>query len=190
MIRKIRTEHVREHELSDRAVLLPNALDHDHQTRYGVKAKTGMWITYRENDAAGNPMHYRSGRVLGRVDAPAVPSERFPCERIEGFVSVLALSDSMQYAYIRWINPADVAEVSIYPPAKLMAWITGPLPDADIVHKLSHYGTISESYIGQADHHIKAFKAGVSPAAYDAGVQSPDNYVMTEDDPAQQNRKG
>lgn len=171
MIRTITTEHVRTHELSDRAIDLPNALDHDKQTRYGVKAKTGMWITYRDTNASGEPCVYRSGRVLGRVDAPFVQHDKYPCERIEGYVSVLALSDNMQHAYIRWIAPKDVAEVSVNPPAKLLAFMTGPLPSADIVHKLSNYGTLSENYIGNVPHHIKAFEAGVSPAAYDCGVR-------------------
>ena len=179
MIRKIQTENVRWHELSDRAIACPNARDYDRQSPYGVKAKTGMWITFRENTTnvdGSNPLtRLRSGRVLGRVDAPSVPSEKYPCERIEGYVSVLALADNMQHAYIRWIKPEDVAEVSANPPAKLLAWITGPLPNADIVHKLSHYGTLSENYIGNAPHHIKAFELGVSPAAYDCGVRKDDS---------------
>lgn len=166
MIRHIHTEHVRAHTLSDRAVDLPNALDHDRQTRYGVQAKTGMWITYRDDG------HMRSGRVLGRVEAPHVPDSRYPCDAIDGYLSVLALADNMQHAYIRWINPVDVAEVSTVPPTRLLAFITGPLPTADIVHRLSEYGTLSERYVEHVDHHVKAFECGVSPAAYDAGVRA------------------
>jgi len=175
MKRTIRTEHVRQHELSDRAVIVPNALDHDAQLRYGVKAKTGMWVTYRETDATGNQSNVRSGRMLGRVDAPfvAASNPEYNCPKIDGYLSVLALADSMQHAYIRWIDPADVVEVSLHPPAKLLAWISGPLPDPDIVHKLSAYGTLSESYIEKADHHVNAWKHGVSPAAWDAGVGKP-----------------
>lgn len=169
-IRHIQTEHVRAHELSDRAVALPNALDHDRQSRYGVKAKTGMWITYRDDSGT------RNGRVLGRVEAPFVPSSNpeYTCEHIEGYVSVLVLSENMQHAYIRWIKPEDVTEVSTAPPAKLLAWMTGELPTADLVHKLSHYGTLSERYIDQVDHHVNAWQHGVSPAAWDAGVRTPE----------------
>jgi hypothetical protein len=171
MIRHIETENVRAHELSDRAVRCPDALDHDRQSRYGVKAKTGMWITYRDLDADGRSFHYRSGRVLGRVDAPYVPDAKYPCEKIDGYVSVLALSDDLHYAYIRWIKPENVAIVSATPPAKLLTWITGPLPSADMVHKLSAYGTLSERYIDGVDHHVNAWKHGVSPSAWDAGIR-------------------
>jgi hypothetical protein len=170
-VRQIRTEHVRAHELSDRAVKCPNALDHDQQTRYGVKAKTGAWVTYKETYTDGSSQT-RHGRVLGRVAARAIADD---VKDIDGHLSVLALSDNMQHAYIRWIDPKDVTEVSVNPPAALLAWVLQPqLPDADMVHKLSAYGTLSSSYINLADHHINAWKHGVSPAAWDAGLRSPE----------------
>lgn len=173
MIRTIKTDSVREHTLTDRKVACPGAFDHDRQSRYGVFAKTGDWIIYRATDAAGNEWQYRAGRVLGRVDAPFVPDDRYPCKAIKGHISVLAFSDNMQFAYIRWIDPKDVAEVSKHPPSKLFAFMTGKLPDAEMVHKLADYGTISERHIDKADHHINAWKHGVSPAAWDSGVRSP-----------------
>lgn len=162
MIRHIQTEHVRAHQLDDRAVSCPNARDYDRQSPYGVKAKTGMWITFKEGDD-----RIRSGRVLGRVTAePIAPDPPMEC-----YVSVLCLSDHMTHAYIRWVDPADVLEVSAQAPAKLLAWISGPMPTADLVHKLSAYGTLSESYVDKVDHHINAWEHGVSPAAWDAGVR-------------------
>lgn len=169
-IRQIQTEYVRAHTLSDRGVRCPGAMDHDTQSRYTAVAKTGRWITYRETDAAGAVFMYRCGRVLGRVEAGPVQGPD-PTPAIDGYISVLALSDTMQYAYIRWVNPDDVAEVSSTTPAALLAWITGVLPDADLVHKLSHYGTLSASYIHLADHHVNAWQHGVSPAAWDRGVR-------------------
>lgn len=169
MVRTIQTEHVRQHELSDRAVPCPNALDHDRQSRYGVKAKTGMWITYCERHAGGD-FQYRSGRMLGRVTAGAVDG-KYPSEAIDGWLSVLALADDMHFAYIRWVKPEDVAVVMQNPPAKLLAWITGPIPDATIVHKLSAYGTLTERYVENVPHHVDAFKLGISPSAYDRGIR-------------------
>lgn len=173
---EIQTEHVRAHTLTQRAVHCPNALDWDRQTRYGVKARLGDWITYgetRTNSDGSNPStHYRTGRVLGRIEAPALEGQ-YPSPAVDGWISVLALSDSLQHAYIRWVDPAEVTEISARPPAKLLAWMTGPLPAPDLVHKLSAYGTLSESYIDKADHHLNAWKHGVSPAAWDSGLRSP-----------------
>jgi len=172
MIRNITIDGIRAHTLSDKSVRCPNALDHDRQTRYGVKASTGMWITYRE-DTNGDISHYRSGRVLGCIDYCApIDDPRFPSPGIAGdMISVLALADNHQHAYVRWVKPEDVTEVSEHPPAKLLAWITGPLPNAERVHQLAHYGTLSESYIDNVQHHVHAWDHGVSPCAWDAGVR-------------------
>lgn len=157
-VRRIKTDHVRDHILSDRAVPCPNARDYDRQSTYGVKAKTGMWVTYNDGDSA-----VRYGRVLGRVDADGSDD----VERIDGHLSVLVLADNHQHAYIRWIDPTDVLEVGTTLPSKLLAWMTGPMPTADIVHKLSAYGTLSERYADKIAHHVEAFEQGMSPIAYD-----------------------
>ena len=167
MKRTIQTEHVRQHELSDQQVKCFN-------TGVGMTdgwiAKTGDWITYAENSGTDGSC-YRSGRMLGRVDAPYVHDEKYPCEEVKGYLSVLALSDDCCYAYIRWIKPEDVRGIRKQPPAAFLAFMTGTLPDAEMVHKLSAYGTLSESYIDKVPHHIEAWKTGVSPAAYDCGVR-------------------
>lgn len=160
MIRTIETATVRRHTLSDRGVRCPNT------PRYGCTVKPGWWVQYRESYVDGTS-GTRVGRVLGRVDAPA--SGDIPA--IVGHVSVLALSDLLTYGYIRWIAPEDILEATAQPPARLLAWITGPLPTPDLVHRLADYGTVSEEYIDNSDHHIRAWKAGVSPAAWDAGVR-------------------
>lgn len=160
MKREIQTEHVRRHTLTDQQVKCFKTFGGD-----GYVAKTGDWITYTEEN------QYRSGRMLGRVDAPAVPHDTYPCEKIEGYLSVLAISDDLTYAYIRWVKPEDVRTIHKNPPAAFLAFMTGPLPDADMVHKLSHYGTLSQSYIHLVEHHINAWSHGVSPAAWDAGVR-------------------
>ena len=173
MRRTISTQTVREHVLSDRAVKIPyeaGAMDHDTMSRYGVTVKTGMWITYKER-YTDNSFNYAHGRVLGRVEADAVNGQ-FPSPRIDGHISVLQLSQHMTHAYIRWVDPMDVTEVSLKPPQKLLAWITGELPSAEMVHKLADYGTLSERYIDRVDHHINAWEHGVSPSAWDAGVRS------------------
>ena len=101
MRRTIKTEHVREHTLSDQTVRC-------FKTSVGItdgwKANTGDWITYAELDA-DDQGHYRCGRMLGRVDAPYVPDDKYPCERINGHLSILALSDDCTHAYIRWVRP-------------------------------------------------------------------------------------
>lgn len=164
---QIRTEHGRTHELSERQIDTPNAYDNSRQTRYGVKVRPGNWIVYRE-EYTDQSFARRVGRVLGRVEAPAVPDAKYPCERIDGHISVLALANDLSHAYIRWVDPADVLEVRDTPPAKLLAWITGELPNPEMVHKLSAYGTLSERHIDKVDHHVTAWRAGMSPAAYDA----------------------
>jgi hypothetical protein len=112
--------------------------------------------------------------MLGRVSARDASSPRFDIPAVEGSLSVLTLSDDCCYAYIRWVKPEDVRGIRKTPPAAFLAFMTGPLPSPDVVHKLSHYGTLSQSYIHHVDHHVEAFKAGVSPAAWDAGVRSAD----------------
>lgn len=162
-IRQIHTEHVRAHTLSDRQVkCLHTGIGMSH----GWIAKTGDWITYVEKHNG-----YRCGRMLGRVTAPDASTQEFDIPAIDGHLSVLQLSDDCCHAYIRWINPEDVRGIRKSPPAAFLAFMTGALPTADIVHKLSEYGTLSQSYVHLVPHHINAWAHGVSPAAWDAGVR-------------------
>lgn len=160
MRRTIQTEHVRQHELSDQQVKCFHTATGMSD---GYIAKPGDWITYVED---GNG--YRSGRMLGRVEAPAVPDDKYPCEAINGHLSILVLSDDCCHAYIRWVRPEDVRGIRKSPPAAFLAFMTGTLPDPEMVHKLSAYGTLSERYIDKVEHHVTAWKAGKSPAAWDA----------------------
>lgn len=152
MTRNIQTDGVRGHELSDRKVRCPNA------RTYGADAKTGNWITYNTSPDA-DITAYASGRMLGCVNAPFIAGDRYPCQKIENYLSVLVLSHDLTFAYIRWIKPEDVTNVSDCPPVKLLAFITGPMPDALTVHKLAHYGTLSEHYADGIPERIAAFKA-------------------------------
>lgn len=167
MKRTIRTEHVREHELSDQQIKC-------FKTGVGMSdgyiAKPGDWITYEEK-TTDDCSRSRAGRMLGRVKASAVIGQ-YPSPAIDGYLSVLALSDDCTYAYIRWVAPEDVRGIRKTPPAAFLAFMTGELPDATIVHQLSAYGTLSDRYIANMPHHVQAFEAGVSPAAWDAGVRS------------------
>lgn len=161
----IRTENVRTHELTGRQVRCINA--RKNGSTIFTHARVGEWLVWTETDGGRN-----AGRMLGRVDAGPVTSEtpEYRSPAVEGWISVLALSQDMSFAMIRWINPEHVISVSA-PPAALLAFMTGPLPSPAMVHKLSAYGTLSESYVANVPHHVTAFKAGVGPAAWDAGIR-------------------
>lgn len=144
------TEHVRQHTLTDQQVKCFNT---SVGMTDGYIAKTGDWITYAENENG-----YRTGRMLGRVDAPAVPDDKYPCEQIKGYLSILALSDDCTYCYVRWVKPEDVRGIRKQPPAAFLVWFTGPLPSAPIVHHLSAYGTLSDRYIDKVEERTRAFE--------------------------------
>jgi hypothetical protein len=159
----IKTEHIRRHELSGRKVRCANT------PNYGSDVRPGAWITYREEYTDGS-FSRCVGRVLGRIEwAEPVSGDT---RDVTGHLSVLAFADDFSHAYIRWIDPADVLTSREAPPAAMLAFAAGPLPTPDMVHRLSAYGTLSENYVANAAHHIEAFRLGVSPAAYDAGIRS------------------
>jgi hypothetical protein len=43
--------------------------------------------------------------------------------------------------------PENVTSVSENPPDKFLAWFMGPMPKAEMVYRLSHYGSLNENYI-------------------------------------------
>lgn len=176
MKRHIQTEHVRAHELSDQQVkCFSTAVGMSD----GYVAKPGDWITYREHYTGSDLTGTRCGRMLGRVEAPDASSSRFDIPAVKGHLSILALSDDCCYAYIRWVAPEDVLGIRKQPPAAFLAFMTGPLPDPDLVHKLENYGTLSQSYIDKVPHHINAWRHGMSPAAWDATHRKEDSDVQT-----------
>lgn len=159
----INGQHVRRHEVSERKVRCPNV------PNYGCDVRPGYWITYREAYTDGTAGK-RVARVLGRIEwAEPVSHET---DDVRGYLSVLACSDDLHHAFPRWVNPDDVLTALERPPAAMLAFLSADLPKPDMVHRLSEYGTLSESYVANAAHHIEAFKLGVSPSAYDHGIRS------------------
>lgn len=144
---------VRACTLTQESVSCPNAYDVRAHSGYSVKARPGDWLSFAED---GESLRY--GRVLGRVQAPAIPHERYPCEPFDG-IAVLALSvESLQHAFVQWVPVKNVRTVG-NPPAALLAWMTGPMPRPDECHTLSHGGYISETAVGKIPEELKRIQA-------------------------------
>jgi|SRR5215469_4828237 len=146
---------MRKFTLDNKAVRVPNA---SHLGFDKWKVKRGDVFTCDGNIIA---------RSLGRIKTCDNDGE--DCR---GWVCALVLGLSGSHAYVRWIDPASVRQV-IDCPSKLAAFFFAEkLPyDNDMILNLAAYGTLSELFIDRADHHVTAWRAGVSPAAYDAGVR-------------------
>lgn len=146
---------VRTSELTEQAVDCPGARDETRQTNYGVKARPGNWIVFRAGDGDINVLSY--GRVLGKVNAPAIEDSRYPCQKIEGWISAVVLSDSMTHAFVHWVNPQYVVVVRDEPPVAMLAWISGPMPRPDDVHRMATYGTLAEPYIAGVPERLNVY---------------------------------
>jgi hypothetical protein len=101
---------MRDATIDHRQVRLPNA---SHLGYDKWKAQRGDVIVYREGEGT------RTGRVLGRV-AYAPPEGEIGA--ITDHLYVLALSDDLSHAYIRWVDPADVVQCTPCTPDRA-AWL-------------------------------------------------------------------
>jgi hypothetical protein len=128
-------------KISNRKVYLPNAT-HLGFSKY--EAKRGDLIVYREHHA-DDSYQLRIARVIGTVDAPALEHS----SAVKNHLFVLALSNSGDTVYERWVDPANVVEC-ITSPVKFAAWFFSDAPmqysPADVI-RLSEYGTLCEHYI-------------------------------------------
>ena len=106
------------------------------------KASPGDFIVWKSGDVT------LRGRMVGMLDAPAdgpsVPA-------VKGFILVMTLSDDLTHTYPAWVDPKDVVRV-INCPRDVVSWLLSDEFQAmaveDILY-LSHYGTLSEDYIGR-----------------------------------------
>jgi hypothetical protein len=134
--------------IDNRAVIARNATLLGFATN---RIKAGTYFVYKAADGSN-----RMGRSLGRVSAPAL------CEtpRIEGYVLAMVWFE-MGYCCERWINPDEIIEAYSEPPTKLAELFFAPkLPyDAQTMRQLMAYGTLSESYVGNAERNAKAFQS-------------------------------
>ena len=122
------------------------------------EAGPGDVIFYRES-----VFHTRTARVLGRVNAPAIPHDQYPAEKVKDALCVMSLSDCMTFAYERWVKPEDVIEVrtgSASLPAWL-AWFFLPgLPySAEAMRCLADYGTMNERFFEESEKHVREWEA-------------------------------
>ena len=92
-------------------------------------AAPGMLLTYGDG-------HF--GRVLGRIEAPA---------EHRGWLLVLQLSSTADFAYLRWIDPESVRECRPNP-SRFARWFFQPhLPTPDLVAHLADQARLSEAWI-------------------------------------------
>ncbi len=83
-----------------------------------ITAKCGRWIMYEIDN------HKNVGRVICRVTCQGVI-----------YLEVAQLAEDLTFAYIRWIEPFQVREIKITPPAHLLAWITADDWSPATVHR-------------------------------------------------------
>lgn len=90
-------------------------------------------------------------------------------EDCRGWICALVLGQCAEHAYIRWVNPQRITRI-IDVPTKLAAFFFAKeLPaTVEMLLKLADYGTLSEQFIDNVEHHVKAWQSGMSPAAYNA----------------------
>jgi hypothetical protein len=104
-------------------------------------AAPGMLVTYGDGHL---------GRVLGRIEAPA---------ELRGWLLVLQLSSTADFAYLRWIEPASVRECRRNP-SRFARWFFQPhLPTPDLVAHLADQARLSEAWIDPP-----ALPRGAAPA--------------------------
>jgi hypothetical protein len=142
---------MRRAKYSAKKVRLPNVPFFGFNVQH---AKPGYWVTW----AKGGVAH--SGRVLGRIDQAEFNGQ--DREPVTGWLAVMALSEHMTHAFIRWIDPAWVTECAEQPPRALLDWITGtdwPTRGADVGRLIAmcEHGTTSEQFIATRDDPAKPY---------------------------------
>lgn len=116
-------------------------------------ARPGSWIV--TNDAV-------TGRVLGRIaEADGAPE-------CKGWIAAIMLHNHS--AGIAWIHPYEVTLVYEHPPARLLAWLTGPdwvrsKHDIARIIAMDQHGTLQEQFIATRDDPEKAYNARPEYAA-------------------------
>src|SRR5580700_848011 len=91
--------------------------------------RRGCWSLYGDRHL---------GRVLGRIEAPA---------EHRGWLLVLQLGSTADFACLRWVDPASVRECRPNP-RRFARWFFQPsLPAPDLVAHLAVQGYLSECWI-------------------------------------------
>lgn len=63
------------------------------------------------------------------------------------WLRVLAISDMVDHAFERWVNPADVVECQAPSTSAFAKWVlSGSLPSTEIVFAAAGYGSLCVSY--------------------------------------------
>ena len=146
-------------KINEKQVICPNASLLGYST---CKCRVGYFLVYKETYTDGS-YNTRLARMIGRI-------EKAPEKELIGHIVALALDDNGSHGYERWVDPKDVLEV--YAPQHVSAFATWffsgeKLPYGhNMLRKLSDYGTLSAHYIQHAEHHVAAWKSGISPAVY------------------------
>ena len=150
---------MRKFELDNKVVIAPNASLLGYGRR---KVKRGDVFTYDNGD--GQTHVARSLGRISKIDDGM--------EDARGWIVALVLGAAADHAFVRWIDPRWVREVRDAPAKFAAFFFSAELPHSpDMLLKLAEYGTLSEQFIDKADHHVEAWRAGVSPAAWNAGVR-------------------
>ncbi len=125
---------------------------------YGkITVSVGDFLLYAETrltpgvvDSCGKPATHevsRFARVLGKV-VRFPNGEEAPKGRNKVVLAVLALSDSMEHAYVRHVPVADVKEIMGRPPGDFIRFfLFGDVPTPEIARDVQDYGAMNESYI-------------------------------------------
>lgn len=123
-----------------------------------VKARPGYWIGFSMDGTASD---YQVGRVLGRVDAPAIGEDKEP---IKGWIVALVLSRDATFCFERWIHPDWVKDCVARRPQAFLSWFTGDEMPTDIptAIRLCETGVLSEQHIHNVYNYIKKL-APVAP---------------------------
>jgi hypothetical protein len=109
-------------------------------------AAPGMLVVYGDRHL---------GRVLGRIEAPA---------EHRGWLLVLQLGSTADFACLRTVDPATVHECRPNP-TRFARWFFQPsLPSPDVVAHLAGQGYLSESWIDRLTWKPGASLAGHRPA--------------------------
>lgn len=103
----------------------------------------GSLVVYREH-YEGGCTGTRMGRVLGRVTR--YPDGTTPTEDA---LAVLALSDDMSYAYMRYVSAVDVAEVRSQEGfgATLLFVLFGVAPSPEEALRACNYGAMGDGHL-------------------------------------------
>jgi hypothetical protein len=148
-------------KIDNRKVICKNSTLIGHSTNV---CKAGDFFTYCTDGAQTH-----LARSLGRVSAPSLSPNDSP---IKGYILAMVLSNDATFAFERWVNPDDVLSVNPVPTHMAAFFFAPTIPyDAEMIRRLGEHGTLSDEFIENAAHHVAAWNAGVSPAAFNAGIK-------------------